>query len=233
MTALPVNFSRWRKRRWQKNEQSGKDIMAKMTSAENIELFLQQGLAAFEAGDYVKSAERLQNAAKQGNADAQYKLGRMYEQGQGVPQDYMEAAVWINMAAKQGHSEAKKWSGKVESAFDTLANLAKQHMTKQMEELIGQMVTTQEGKKYLAVSMREAGNKYLYLMVTVKEPLEMIVGDVQRKDKKFSMGKYTGSDYDEILNDFMNNALNDLQTIKIRLQMNGGDARVTDTVGYE
>ena len=32
--------------------------------------------------------------AEQGNAEAQYRLGRMYQGGQGVPQDYAEDAKW-------------------------------------------------------------------------------------------------------------------------------------------
>ena len=51
----------------------------------------------------------LENAAKsirllaaQGNADAQAKLGSMYEMGLGVPQDYKEAAKWYRLAAEQG-----------------------------------------------------------------------------------------------------------------------------------
>ncbi len=40
--------------------------------------------------------------AEQGNADAQYNLGAMYDQGWGVPQDYAEAVKWYRMGAEQG-----------------------------------------------------------------------------------------------------------------------------------
>jgi len=102
-------------------------------------------------------------------------------------------------------------------AFDEFSKIARQRIKKQMEELIGQVVTTEEGKKYLAISMRHIGDKYLYHFITVDKPLEMIVGEVQCKDDKFSMRKYTGNDYDKTLKEFMNNALNDLQAIKTRL----------------
>ena len=46
-------------------------------------------------------------AAKQGHAEAQFNLGAMYDQGQGVPQSYKEAAVWLRKAADQGHAEAQ------------------------------------------------------------------------------------------------------------------------------
>ena len=45
--------------------------------------------------------------AEQGDAKAQYILGRMYENGQGVPQDYKEAVKWYRRSAEQGHSKAQ------------------------------------------------------------------------------------------------------------------------------
>jgi Sel1 repeat len=38
----------------------------------------------------------------QSNVIAQYNLGSMYANGQGVPQDYAEAAKWYRLAADQG-----------------------------------------------------------------------------------------------------------------------------------
>ena len=46
------------------------------------------------------------------NADAQYILGRMYDNGQGVPQSYKEALKWYRLAAKHGNAEAKKMIGR-------------------------------------------------------------------------------------------------------------------------
>jgi TPR repeat protein len=45
-------------------------------------------------------------AAVQGHADAQFNLGHMFENGQGVTQDRAEAARWYRMAAAQGHAVA-------------------------------------------------------------------------------------------------------------------------------
>ena len=41
-------------------------------------------------------------AAKQGDADAQCKLGLMYKNGHGVKQSDSDAIRWFGMAAKQG-----------------------------------------------------------------------------------------------------------------------------------
>ena len=50
--------------------------------------------------------------AKQGDADAQYKLGEMYDYGRGVPEDFAEAGKWYRKAAEQGHAEAQYKIGK-------------------------------------------------------------------------------------------------------------------------
>jgi len=44
--------------------------------------------------------------AKKGNAEAQFKVGEMYESGTGVKQDMAEATNWITKAAKQNHEAA-------------------------------------------------------------------------------------------------------------------------------
>ena len=44
-------------------------------------------------------------AAQQGHGKAQFSLGRMYEQGQGVPQDHVQAHMWLNLASAQASDE--------------------------------------------------------------------------------------------------------------------------------
>jgi TPR repeat protein len=45
--------------------------------------------------------------AEQGYASAQFSLGLMYSNGQGVPQDDKEALKWWRKAAEQGHGKAQ------------------------------------------------------------------------------------------------------------------------------
>ncbi|VAW54288.1 hypothetical protein MNBD_GAMMA05-777 [hydrothermal vent metagenome] len=45
--------------------------------------------------------------AKKGNAEAEYKVGEMYETGFGVKQDMVEATNWITKSASQGHETAR------------------------------------------------------------------------------------------------------------------------------
>jgi hypothetical protein len=46
-------------------------------------------------------------AAEQGNVDAQFNLGGIYQEGIVVPQDYPQALNWYIKAAEQGHEKAK------------------------------------------------------------------------------------------------------------------------------
>ena len=49
-----------------------------------------EGVAAYDRGDYATAFEEFRPLAEQGNDDAQFNLGVMYGNGQGVPQDYAE-----------------------------------------------------------------------------------------------------------------------------------------------
>lgn len=44
--------------------------------------------------------------AEKGNAEAQYKVGEMYELGKSVPKDMKNALGWYEKAAEQGHTKA-------------------------------------------------------------------------------------------------------------------------------
>ena len=57
--------------------------------------------------DYAKAVEWYRKSAEQGNDEAQYSLGIMYECGYGVSKDYAKAAEWYRKAAKEGHVRAR------------------------------------------------------------------------------------------------------------------------------
>ena len=46
-------------------------------------------------------------AALQGQVEAQYNLGVMYDQGKGVPKNYSDAYKWYKLAAEQGFANAQ------------------------------------------------------------------------------------------------------------------------------
>ena len=51
--------------------------------------------------------KELEKAAEQGDAQAQYELGRCYNAGDKVPKDNAIAAQWYAKAAEQGHTDAQ------------------------------------------------------------------------------------------------------------------------------
>ncbi len=67
----------------------------------------EEAVAAYDRGDYVTAYRGFRSAAGQGDAGAQFNLGRMYYNGEGVPQDHAEAVRWYRRAAGQGHADAQ------------------------------------------------------------------------------------------------------------------------------
>ncbi len=70
-----------------------------------------RGLAAYERGDYATAHTEWLAAAEQGVAQAQYRLGDLYETGLGVGRDFIEASKWYRRAARQGHTVAQHMVG--------------------------------------------------------------------------------------------------------------------------
>jgi TPR repeat protein len=68
---------------------------------------LEDGVAAFDRGNYATALGLLRPLASQGDASAQFYVGYMSESGRGVPQDYVEAASWYLKAAEQGDAQAQ------------------------------------------------------------------------------------------------------------------------------
>ena len=64
------------------------------------------GQRAWEAGNAVEAAAQWQAAAETGDSRAMLALGRLYEQGVGVPQYYVLAHMWFNLAASRGVTAA-------------------------------------------------------------------------------------------------------------------------------
>ena len=63
---------------------------------------LTRGAGAYYRGDYARAARELTSAAMRGNPRAQGRLGFMYENGFGVPQNYAAAADLYQSAAARG-----------------------------------------------------------------------------------------------------------------------------------
>ena len=68
----------------------------------------QKGVDAYDTGDYSLALDEFTPLAEQGDASAQYTLGLMYYNGDGVLQDYVYAQMWWNIAASSGNKKASE-----------------------------------------------------------------------------------------------------------------------------
>ena len=79
---------------------------------------LQEGLDALRKGDYAVAAKELRPLADRGDAEAQYRVGLMYEFGKGFAQDKAQMMVWLGKSAAQGHAAAQTELGVIYATGD-------------------------------------------------------------------------------------------------------------------
>jgi TPR repeat protein len=68
---------------------------------------LEDGVAAYNRGDYVPAIHLFRPLAQSGNARAQSLLGAMYRRGQGVAKNSARAFMWLSLASARGDVAAK------------------------------------------------------------------------------------------------------------------------------
>ncbi len=61
-----------------------------------------KGVKAYENRDFAAAFKEWKPLAEGWDSAAQYNLGMMYKNGEGVPKDYKEALKWYRLAAEQG-----------------------------------------------------------------------------------------------------------------------------------
>ena len=79
---------------------------------------LKEGYEALSRKDYVTAANEYRPLAERGDAEAQYRIGRMYEFGNGYAQDKAQGIAWIRKAAAQGHADAEQELGVIYATGD-------------------------------------------------------------------------------------------------------------------
>jgi uncharacterized protein len=93
-----------------KNRRGGASMRARFLGP-CVALALLAGMAgASPQSTHSKSSPRitaLKAKARSGNADSQFELGVLYENGEDVPQDFKQAVIWYRKAAEQGDSDAQ------------------------------------------------------------------------------------------------------------------------------
>lgn len=63
--------------------------------------------AAYDNGEYEKALDLWMPLADDGDAEAQFGVAYLYDEGLGVPQDGVEAIRWYRLAADQGHLKSQ------------------------------------------------------------------------------------------------------------------------------
>ena len=81
------------------------------------------GFKAYQSGDYQTAFKEWQPLAEQGHADAQFNLGVMHENGEGVLQYYKLAVQWFRKAAEQGHAGAQQMLSEMYYFWESSAKL--------------------------------------------------------------------------------------------------------------
>ncbi|WP_373740118.1 tetratricopeptide repeat protein [Neisseria sp.] len=71
----------------------------------------QQGVEAFNAGDYKRALKIWKPLVDKGNPIAQHNYAAAYATGKGVKQDYREAMKWYRKAASHGKADSMRMVG--------------------------------------------------------------------------------------------------------------------------
>lgn len=111
-----------------------------------------EGMAAYKAGDYVTALPELRAAPEGGHVRAQYALGTMYNEGEGVPPDRALAAEWWHMAAKQNHAQAQFALGVL---YSSGAGVAKDNTAAHMWFSLAAAQGKKNAKRLLKVIVRK------------------------------------------------------------------------------
>jgi hypothetical protein len=86
------------------------------------------GTELLRTGDMDKALSELRYAAEQGHPLAQWKLGRMYAEGDGVKRDHLEAFKYFSRIASD-HAEAAPWTQEARFVSNAYVSLGSYYLT--------------------------------------------------------------------------------------------------------
>ena len=79
---------------------------------------LKEGYDALARKDYARAIKEYRPLAERGDPEAQYRIGRLYEFGNGYPKDQAQGIAWIRKAAAQNHIDAQQELGVIYAIGD-------------------------------------------------------------------------------------------------------------------
>jgi TPR repeat protein len=103
---VPSNFQAGQRMK-QRTIAIGVVVAAQLIGASAFAGPWEDGMAAYNRGDYVPAIRVFRTLAEQGNAKAQNVLGVMFRKGEGVAKNSARARMWFSLAAKRGEAGAK------------------------------------------------------------------------------------------------------------------------------
>lgn len=69
--------------------------------------WVRRGAVAFEEQRYMAAFAAWKKAAQDGDAEASYRIGKLYADGKGVVRNMADAVVWYTRGAEAGHIDAQ------------------------------------------------------------------------------------------------------------------------------
>ncbi len=175
--------------------------LALMFGAPPAQAGYQDGVAAYERGDYMRAFAELEAAAQAGNTDAQYYLGLMYANGQGVAKDENLAGQWLSCAATgsgENRSEAERLRNQLSGHSGLLpddlqcglAQASDRQLSEQAREVLYDLVC--DGWMEMVVYM--PADLMAYLMISAAETfnqpwlVDAVLGIVSSTGNWFRLG---------------------------------------------
>jgi TPR repeat protein len=79
-----------------------------------------KGWDAYNSGDYETALKEFKPLAEQGHGEAQFNLGLMYNNGQGVILDHVTAFKWFKLAAEHNKAVKQEGAESVVKAYEAL-----------------------------------------------------------------------------------------------------------------
>ena len=146
---------------------------------------LGKGVNAYSNGDYATALKEWTPLAEQGNADAQYLLGLLYQGGIGVPQDDKTASKWFTLSAEQGNAHAQTEIGKM---YNNGTGVPQDYKTALKWFILG----SEQGNTMAQINL---GSMYEYGMA--------IHQDYVKAHMWYNIGASSGTDFYKMLRDDM------------------------------
>lgn len=113
---------------------------ASMQTAEGVvSSKLEEAVSAYSARRYQDAQLQFEALAYRGNSEAQYRLGRMRNRGEGEPRDPVAALAWWTVAAETGHAKSEKAASDLNRELGPRQRTEAEREAAQFKALISQL----------------------------------------------------------------------------------------------